>query len=153
MTCSATHPDNPLATCERNPGNHEFHSYYDFVSERFVDWPNEKYTKTALNKTQREGRTRKQLKDMISRVNKGESNDFVPTYLPTEGDMRGRTALYLQKYKGEWVTLEELEMKTVGGKGALRSIQELTHTFKWKITEKRDPEGNLTQVRLDADQH
>ena len=144
MTCGAAHKDDPLKLCQRNSSApHEFHSYYDFEQDGFVEWPNDQYTPVE-RKGKKTGNRQKLLK-MVQNIKRDEGK---VTFYPTESTTLGRAALYLQKYPNEWIRLDELEMKTVAGNRALRAIKELTHHFGWNITEKTGADGTLTHVKF-----
>lgn len=68
-------------------------------------------------------------------------------YIPTETDARGRVALYLLKYLGEWVSLEELQIKDIAGSAAEAKCQELIN-IGWPVERTdadNDPRYKLTE--------
>lgn len=135
-TCGATHPTSERI-CGRQPGNHPTHSVFDLVLDTFIDWPNTEYVRTSPRRGSREqqdARTRKKLKDMADRTT--EATRVKPTLYPSETDRLGRTALYLRKYKGKWVALDELELKTVAGAGAKLCLTTLINRYRWEIKAK-----------------
>jgi hypothetical protein len=135
MTCNAIHPDLQAVSCERSSGSHPVHSTW--VIDRFIDWQNTDYVKPAPRKGTREqqdARTRKKLRDMAENVTGATKSK--QTLYPSESDRLGRTALYMRKYKGKWVSLEELEMKTIAGSGAKLCITALINRYGWEIKTK-----------------
>ena len=135
MSCTATHPLFGYG-CERKPGPHEFHTVYDGSTMGFIEWPNPDYVKPArrVSREQQTARTRKQLKDMAERAT--EVTKVRPKFFPSENDRLGRTALYMRKYKGKWIALDELELKTVAGAGAKLCITTLINRYGWEIKSK-----------------
>lgn len=135
MTCLAVHPERKVV-CERLVSNHPVHSVFDAETTNFIDWPNKDYVQPQPRRgsQQQDARTRKKLRDMAERVT--EATKTYPTLYPSETDRLGRTALYMRKYKGKWVALDELEMKTVAGSGAKLCITTLINRYGWEIKEK-----------------
>lgn len=135
MSCSFD--PNTGRSCERKSGAHEFHSAFDTLTARWFDWPNTEYVKPTPRKgsrDQQDARTRKKLRDMAERTS--EATKVRPTLYPSEKDRLGRAALYLRKYKGKWVALDELELKTVAGSGAKLCITTLINRYGWEIKAK-----------------
>lgn len=132
MSCDSFDPGSGRS-CERNAGPHQFHSAYDSVSSHFIDWPNSNYVPHAPRKATREqqdARTRKTLRDMSTRTKEAAPK---AKFYPTENDRLGRAALYLRKYKSKWVSLEELELKTIAGSAAQTSVNTLINRYGWEI--------------------
>lgn len=71
---------------------------------------------------------------MAERVS--EATKTRPNLYPSETNRLGRAALYLRKYKGKWVALDELELKTVAGSGAKLCITTLINRYGWEIKTK-----------------
>lgn len=132
MNCGSRHPGRDVQ-CDRRSGNHPHHSAYD---DGYIDWPNENYVRSkpsgGLRNPFNDARARKKLKDMATRTKEIPK----PKFFPSESDRLGRVALYLRKYKGKWVSLEELELKTVGGTAANTSISTLINRYGWEIKAK-----------------
>lgn len=150
MSCGVVHPEYPEVKCYLNTGNHPEHTGMD-IFQKFIDWVNDAYVPSATRASKGSSPNKKVLKDMATRI---RGDEIISTYLPTEADTLGRTALYLLKYLNEWITLEELEHKLVAGSAAQSRVQQLIH-MGWPIDQsakgakfrlKKDPRKSLAEA-------
>jgi len=144
-SCGVTHPERELK-CLRVTKNHPIHT--GRIDDDIVDWPNEKF-KAKSRRSDDANKTRKILREMASRTERDQPQVNPRAFYPSEDTLRGRVALYLLKYVGEWVGQDELEHPTIARSAAVLTTRELMNYYGWPIEEKA--EDGLISFRLTSD--